>query len=88
MKTRGKVHLSYFLVNFFSGLLLIAFSLNLAQLLGVQIIESAFYNNIPGDVIIGLAIALLNETSNKNLKCSLRGEFSSLDSGLCSSRNK
>jgi hypothetical protein len=64
MKTRKTLLLLDSFINFILGLLLIAYSSRLADFLGVPIIESAFYPNILGGVLIGIALALLLETTS------------------------
>ncbi len=50
------------IVNLALGILLIAYSTRLAEFLGVPVVESYFYPNILGGVLIGIAIALAVES--------------------------
>jgi hypothetical protein len=72
------------IVNLILGLLLIIYSARLAGFLGVPVIESAFYPNILGGVLIGIALALLAETISKNSKLtSGLGLFGAILINLC-----
>lgn len=68
MRTRKTLLLLDSIVNFILGLLLIAYSVKLAQLIGVPVVESKFYPNILGGVFIGIGLALLFEAYSKDQK--------------------
>ena len=65
-------------------MLLIAYSARLAEFLGVPVIESAFYPNILGGVLIGIALALLAETISKRSQSATGlGLFGAILINLC-----
>jgi hypothetical protein len=66
MKTQKLILLVDFIINLVLGILLLAYSSNLAFYLGVPEVESSFYPNILGGVFIGIALALLIEFLNKS----------------------
>ncbi len=66
MSTRKTLLIIDCVVNLILGLLLIAYSPRLANFLGVPIVESPFYPNILGGVFIGIAIALMIESTRKS----------------------
>jgi hypothetical protein len=73
-----------FIVNLFLGLLLLAYSENLASSLGVPIVESSFYPNVLGGVFIGIALALLLEVVSRNKgKTSGLGFLGAITINLC-----
>ncbi len=61
MKTRRVALLIDAVINFILGVLLLAYSSDLANLLGVPVVESAFYPNLLGAIFIGITFALLIE---------------------------
>jgi hypothetical protein len=66
MNTQKLILLVDFIINLVLGILLLAYSSNLAFYLGVPEVESSFYPNILGGVFIGIALALLIEFLNKS----------------------
>lgn len=66
MKTQKIILLVDFIINLILGILLLAYSNTLAVYLGVPAVESSFYPNILGGVLIGIALALLIEFLNKS----------------------
>jgi hypothetical protein len=50
------------IINFVLGLLLVAYSPKLAIFFGVPVVESSFYPNVLGGVLIGIGLALLIES--------------------------
>ena len=56
------------IINLILGILLALYSKDLAEFLGIPIVESSFYPNILGGVFIGIALALYIETRRKASK--------------------
>ena len=56
------------IINLILGILLVLYSKDLAEFLGIPIVESSFYPNILGGVFIGIALALYRETRRKASK--------------------
>lgn len=84
MMKRNSLLLLDSILNLILGLLLISYSARLAGFLGVPVIESAFYPNILGGVLIGIALALLAETISKRSKsASGLGLFGAILINLC-----
>jgi hypothetical protein len=52
-------------INLLLGFLLLIFPIEIVQCIGIPEIESAFYPNLLGAVLIGIAIALLIEYARK-----------------------
>lgn len=65
MKTQKVILLDNFIINLILGILLLAYSLELAGYLGVPEVELSFYPNILGGIFMGIAVALLIEFFNK-----------------------
>ncbi len=65
MKTQNVILLVDCIINLILGILLLAYTSELALFLGVPKVESAFYPNILGGVFVGIAIALVIELFNK-----------------------
>lgn len=68
MKSRKKLLLLDSVINLILGVLLLAYSSRLADFLGVPVVESFFYPNILGGVLIGIGLALLIESYSKDSK--------------------
>ena len=84
MKKRNALLLIDAGVNLILGLLLIAYSTRLAEILGVPITEQAFYPSILGAVLVGIALALLAETFGATSKfTSGLGLFGAILINLC-----
>lgn len=54
-------------INFILGVLLLAYSPNLVDLLGMPECDNFFYPNILGAIFIGITIALIIEAFRKNI---------------------
>ncbi len=54
------------LINLVLGIMLLAFPSAMVEFLGVPDVENAFYPNILGAVLFGIAIALFMESGNPN----------------------
>jgi MFS family permease len=86
MKTRRVALLIDAVINFILGVLLLAYSPDLANLLGVPITESAFYPNLLGAIFIGITSALLVEAFKKKQTSRVGlGMFGAICVNLCGS---
>lgn len=68
MKSRKYTLLVDATINLILGVILVFYSENLASFLGLPIVSNYFYPNILGSVFIGIAIALIIETSKTKSK--------------------
>ena len=71
------------IINLILGILLLAYSENLATYLGVPITKDYFYPNILGAIFIGITIALLIEYFRKNDKFTGLGFIGAIAINLC-----
>jgi hypothetical protein len=71
-------------INLILGILLLAYSADLAKLLGVPIVNSAFFPNLLGAVFIGITFALIIEAykPKRNTSNGL-GLFGAISINLC-----
>jgi len=66
MKTRRVALLIDAVINFILGVLLLIYSADLANFLGVPVADSAFFPNLLGAVFIGITSALIIEAFRQN----------------------
>ena len=72
------------MINLILGILLLAYSKDLADFLGVPKAESSFYPNILGGVFVGIALALFIESLKKpNGRTSGLGIVGAITINLC-----
>ena len=73
-------------INLILGVLLLAYSADLAKFLGVPVVESAFYPNLLGAIFIGITFALIVEAfKQKQTKSDGLGMFGAICVNLCGS---
>ena len=65
MRSRSLILLIDAIINLILGLILIAYTVDLAQILGIPVTEQYFYPRILGGVLLGIAIALFIEYFRK-----------------------
>ena len=86
MKTRRVALLIDAVINFILGILLLAYSTDLARFLGVPVANSAFYPNLLGAVFIGITFALIIEAfKQKQTKSDGLGLFGAICINFCGS---